>query len=418
MNKNKYILVKTNVDFINPQEEATYKDKSREKDKINDKNYLYKTEKKKQKKNLIMNMVKENIEEENNEENKDKNNINEEVLNINKDIEEKKEEDPVISHINLQGKILDDDIKNSSKLIIEEIDGNLFNGEKIEINASGMVGGRGKNDGFTIFGQKNINKEDKSDSNSKNNNENNLNNINNQKGESNFIFKPDFELNINENLFYPYIFAIYYKKEKNSYYIRAFSGKGSDNKILFIKLKNKCKFVLKQKELISAGDKIFQITPIENNCLEIIHLLRKKVNNNCHKEIFDGTKNKKVTLGRSKDCDFSFPKDKSFSRFQTTFEFDENKKEWSIVDGKENKSSTNGTWIFGTHSFLIKEEMIVEILSSKIKITEIKKENINDKVHDNNDFNEKNDEANNNKDNNEKNDIKENNENSEKNGNI
>ena len=151
MNKNKYILVKTNVDFINPQEEATYKDKSREKDKINDKNYLYKTEKKKQKKNLIMNMVKENIEEENNEENKDKNNINEEVLNINKDIEEKKEEDPVISHINLQGKILDDDIKNSSKLIIEEIDGNLFNGEKIEINASGMVGGRGKNDGFTIF---------------------------------------------------------------------------------------------------------------------------------------------------------------------------------------------------------------------------------------------------------------------------
>ena len=36
MNKNKYILVKTNVDFINPQEEATYKDKSREKDKIND----------------------------------------------------------------------------------------------------------------------------------------------------------------------------------------------------------------------------------------------------------------------------------------------------------------------------------------------------------------------------------------------
>ena len=37
-----------------------------------------------------------------------------------------------------------------------------------------------------------------------------------------------------------------------------------------------------------------------------------------------------------------------------------------------------GTWIFGTHSFLIKKEMIVEILNSKIKIKEKKNENIED----------------------------------------
>lgn len=82
---------------------------------------------------------------------------------------------------------------------------------------------------------------------------------------------------------------------------------------------------------------------------------------------------------------FLFPKDKSFSRFQTTFEYDDIKKEWSIIDGKEKKSSTNGTWIFGTHSFIIKNEMIVEILNSKIKIKEIKNENIGNNINNKND---------------------------------
>jgi hypothetical protein len=202
------------------------------------------------------------------------------------------------------------------------------------------------------------------------------------KNNDNCIFKPDFELNYPEVISYPYIFAIYYKKEDKSYYIRAFSGKGSDNKILFIKLKNGHKLKLKQKELISAGDTIFQITPVNDENLEIMHLSRKKVDG-INKKIFNGKKNKIVTLGRSKDCNFSFPKDKSFSRFQTTFEYDDIKKEWSIIDGFEKKSSTNGTWIFGTHSFVIENEMIVEILNSKIKIREIKNETKNENVENN-----------------------------------
>jgi hypothetical protein len=338
-----------------------------------------------------MSIVKENIEEENKDVNKDANNdinikdniednkndnkndntnnnidndINK-MPNINNDkIDEKKESDPIISHMNMQGNITEDEINNASKIILEEIDGNLFNGEKIEINAGGMVGGRGKKDGFTIFGQKSSG------------------NANNNSNEDKF--KPDFELNYSEYLPYPYIFTVYYKKEEKAYYIRAFSGKGSDNKILFIKLNNNDKFILKQKELISAGDAIFQISPINNNFLEIIHLKRKKnPNNTDNKLIFEGIKNKKVTLGRSKDCDFSFPKDKSFSRFQTSFVFDDDKKEWYIIDGKGDKSSTNGTWIFGTHSFLIENEMIIEVLNSKIKIKEIKKEENNENIQNN-----------------------------------
>ena len=379
--------MKTNIDLTNPHDDTNYKDKlnkSKEKDKNNnDKNYLLKTEKRNEKGNSIMNIVKENIEEENKEENKNNNEIN---IN-NENIDNKKEEDPLITYLNTQGKVPDEEINISPKLVLEEIDGNLFDGKTIEINAGGMVGGRGKKDGFTIFGNKNIKTEIKLDS--------NINNNNNQikdkeakdksKNNNNLLFKPDFELNYPELISYPYIFAIYYKKEDKSYYIRAFSGKGSDNKVLFIKLKNKHKLKLKQKELISAGDTIFQITPVNDENLEIMHLSRKKALDGIHKKLFNGKKNKIVTLGRSKDCDFSFPKDKSFSRFQTTFEYDDIKKEWSIIDGKEKKSSTNGTWIFGTHSFIIKNEMIVEILNSKIKIREIKNENIEKNINNEND---------------------------------
>ena len=377
------ILVKTNVDLINPQDDPNQKDKL-DKSKENDNNNnLLKTEKKEEQSNTLQNVIKEDIKEENKDGNIDKN-IN---CNNKEDIEEKKEEDDVISYLNSKGKLPENEIRNSSKLILEELDGNLFRGQKIEIDAGGMVGGRGKKDGFSIFGQNNSKKEKNSVENNKINNNNAINNseeVNLKKeNEKNHIFKNDFELNYPETLSYPYVFVIYYKKEEKSYYIRAFSGKGSDNKILFVRLKNENKLVLKQKELISVGDTIFQITPLANNHLEIIHLSKRKTLNNLNKQTFNGEKKKIITLGRSKDCDFSFPRDKSFSRFQTSFEFNEENKLWTIIDGKGNKSSTNGTWVFGTHSFLIKNEMIVEILNSKIKITEIKNDDIKES-HENN----------------------------------
>ena len=307
--------------------------------------------------NKIINEIKK-IEIENNEINSEKsinNNINK-INNINKKPniaeEEKNQEDPLITFITSNRKISDELIKNSSKLVLEEIEGKLFNDKNIEINAGGMVGGRNKKDGFTIFGQ------------------------NPEKSSNNDMFIPDLELNISNNInnnisinnfSLPYIFSIYYKIEDKCYYIRSYSGKGSDSKILFIKLRNKNKYIIKQKEIISAGSVIFQINPINDSELEIINLTYKKQN-----KIFDGNKQKLVTIGRHKECDFSFPKDKSFSRYQTSFEYDDNKKEWSIYDGKD-KDSTNGTWIFGTHSFKIKDEMIIEVLNSKIKIKEISK---------------------------------------------
>ena len=377
LNKHLKFLVKTNMDLQERQEEALDSNlKSKHIKEINSKNKeieeninnlkLEEFDEKNKEDKLVNNNI--NIVNNENEKNNNIDNINQnnkikikEIMrndnNINdinniyeikktKNIieEEKNPEDPLISHITSNRKISEELIKNSSKLILEEIEGKLFNEKIIEINAGGMVGGRNKKDGFTIFGQ------------------------NPEKSSNKDIFIPDLELNIlnNENNFsYPYIFTIYYKIEDKSYYIRAYSGKGSENKILFIKLRNKNKYILNQKELISAGSIIFQITPINESELEIINLTFRRNN-----KIFDGNKQKLVTIGRYKECDFSFPKDKSFSRYQTCFEYDSNTKKWSIIDGKD-KDSTNGTWIFGTHSFLIKNEMIVEILNSKIKIKEI-----------------------------------------------
>ena len=365
--------MKTNVDINSPQEEGIIKLKeshnNKEKDNENKNEEISKINNsiKNIDENEEKNKEDRNINNENNIENKnvdnediikEENNIRDIIKNVIE--EEKNEEDPLVTYITSNRKISDEEIKNSPKIFLEEIDGKLLDGKIIEINAGGMVNGRNKKDGFTIFGQKKIENSNSEILKQKEVNDNK--NI----GNDSDIFIPDYELNFSNYLAYPYIFSIYYKLEDKSYYIRAYCGKGSDNKILFIKLNNENKYIIKRKELISAGNIIFQATPLNNNCLEIINLTNRKHSNN--RRIFDGFNQKKITIGRHKECDFFFPKDKSFSRFQTTFIFDEEQKEWSVFDGKDNKGSTNGTWIFGIHSFLIKNEMIVEILNSKIKI--------------------------------------------------
>ena len=132
-------------------------------------------------------------------------------------------------------KITNNDIKDSSTLILEEKECNIFNGEKITINALGMVGGRGIGDGVTIFGS-NANSNQLEDS------------ANVNTGAS--ILKPDFLLNLKEKYQYPYVFMIYYEKDSKSYFIRPYSSKNNDNRILYIKLKNGYNLPLKQNQVL------------------------------------------------------------------------------------------------------------------------------------------------------------------------
>jgi hypothetical protein len=260
-------------------------------------------------------------------------------------------EDPILSYLNSNREISEEEIKSAPIIIIREESGNIFNNQTIKINAGGLIGGRNVKDGVAIFGLK------------KNNN--NISTIDNT---NNTLFTPDFYLNSDENLNYPYIFAVYFNRDKKNYHIRAYGGKDSDNRILFIKLTGKFSLPIKQKEIISAGNVIFQVTPIENNQIEITNISRKEESIE-HKQIFECDINRDITIGRDKNCDFSFVKEKSFSRIQTSFSFDKKNKYWVISDGSKVKSSTNGTWVFGTHSFEIKDEMLVEILTSKIKFS-------------------------------------------------
>ena len=280
----------------------------------------------------------DNAEKKEEEKNEDKKSNNENN-NENKDIEQ------INQIIDSNRRITNEDLKESSTLILEELDCNIFNGEKIKINGLGMEGGKGRNDGVTLFGTA----KDEVDDNSNK--------------------TIDCVLNLNQKYNYPYIFTIYFNKETKSYFILPYSGKNNDNRILYIKLTNGYNLPIKQKEVISAGNIFFQITPLENNNLEIVNLSKQNLSV-IPKQTYDASSKKEVTIGRNKDCDFSFPNNKSFSRIQTTFEFDEENQEWVIIDGSRTKSSTNGTWVFCTHSFPVKDKMIFEVLSKRVQIHE------------------------------------------------
>ena len=293
-------------------------------------------------------------EKENKEEVKEEKNENNNINN-----NENKDKEDINQIVDLERIIKDNEFPDVPTLILEEVECNLLNGQKIKIKAQGMIGGRGVNDGVSLFG---------SPSNLSQSENNNFNIILNSSTNAN-ILKLDFVLNLKEKYNYPYIFMIYFKRETKSYFIRSYSGKNNDNRIIYIKLTNGYSLPLKQKEIILAGNVIFQVKPLENNVLEITNLSNPDLSNT-PKQTFNASSKKEVTIGRNKDCDFAFPNNKSFSRLQTTFEFDEENQEWVIIDGSKVKSSTNGTWAFCTHSFPVKNKMIVEILSNRIQISE------------------------------------------------
>ena len=205
-------------------------------------------------KNIINEKEKEEEKEkekENEKKNEEKEKIKENLTNnlyLNKNENEKeKEKDPALHIIVSHREISIEEETKAGILIIKEEEGNILHGKELKIKASGMEGGRGKKDGVTIFG---------------------IDNNNNK-------FIPDFILNCQEQIDYPYIFAIYYQKETQNYFIRSYSGINTDKKILYIKLNENYNLPLKEKEILTAGNFIFQINLLEDNKIEIINLSRR-----------------------------------------------------------------------------------------------------------------------------------------------
>lgn len=250
-----------------------------------------------------------------------------------------------MNYINSNREITNEEVSQAPIVTLTEEEGNIFNGKEVKINASGLIGGRNSRDGVSLFGFVPTKKE---------------------------TFKNDFELNCPSavvNNVYPFVFAIYYQRETKNYFIRAYSGKGSDNRFFFVKLDNNYDLPIKQKEIFYSGNILFQaVSGQDGRVLEISSVSNDNEQANINKK-FDTSSIKEVTIGRDSKCTFAFPKDKSFSRTQTTFFYDENNKHWVMMDGSKMKSSTNGTWVFGLHSFVIKDQMIIEILRMRVKLS-------------------------------------------------
>ena len=248
-----------------------------------------------------------------------KGNINKPNLNINETFEE-------------------DEIDLIPKLILSDLNGELFKGKIIKIDAKGCLNGlRGKRDMKTYFGI--------------NNNKNIMNDV---------ILYID-----KEDLKGKQIFLIYYDKIRTHYYI---SNLMKENKFLYIKIYYE--FILKNKQLyyFVFGKIISLITLKENDDINITIYNKNSLNT----EYTFHIENSPIIIGREK-CLIEI-NNNSISRIHCTIFYHENKGKWYLNDGNgKGKHSTHGTWlIINENEFEINssyDKYEIKLFSSSFSIT-------------------------------------------------
>ena len=248
-----------------------------------------------------------------------KGNINKNNLNINESFEE-------------------DEIDLIPKLILSDLNGELFKGKIIKIDAKGCLNGlRGKRDMKTYFG------------------------INNNKQIINdvilYIDKDDLKGK--------QIFLIYYDKIRTHYYI---SNLMKENKFLYIKIYYE--FILTNKQLyyFVFGKIISLITLKENDDINITIYNKNSLNT----EYTFHIENSPIIIGREK-CLIEI-NNNSISRIHCTIFYHENKGKWYLNDGNgKGKHSTHGTWlIINENEFEINssyDKYEIKLFSSSFSIT-------------------------------------------------
>ena len=78
-----------------------------------------------------------------------------------------------------------------------------------------------------------------------------------------------------------------------------------------------------------------------------------------------GQKNKNITIGRGKNCNIIL-NNLSYSRIQCSIILENNF--WYIIDGDNEKESTNGTWIFINWDYEIEDDFIFRIGQNIIQV--------------------------------------------------
>lgn len=281
-------------------------------------------------------------------------------------------------------------VKNNYSLLINDLEGSLLNNENLKMKISGLENSlRKKEDGVAFFGY---------ESNS----------------ESSTLLS-DYNMNKEKISEFPYklpnpIFAIYFDQLEGEYYIKSCKNKqlsdnNYDNKsknslniqdLSFLLLKVSKPFILKRKELLVIGGGILIEVDVHGKDLYITRLPFGK-NNTKESFSFTADSNSLITIGRGKDCTIKID-DNSLSKVNLTFKFSKmtietmhtidavNKKRtiekfiesgyknttivrfWEVYDGSTSKASTNGIWLFLTHSYIIYDGVVLKLGKNKIQI--------------------------------------------------
>ena len=274
--------------------------------------------------------------------------------------------------------ITEEEISSTPKLRITGIPEKFFNKKEIIINAAGILKENylfSKNNN-NIHGISNSKKYISNNSLTNNDIQSNSNkiplyekkgisffgqNLNNKN--SNII-----SINYNREKFNIYnkteiFFYIYYIRETKKYCL-----KPNNNSIIFLKLKPKCGYPIKQEEFFCFGSIILMIRRNKsgfNNCLSIDY----NQENFIFKDEDYINSNKYIKIGRGKNCDIIIDNKKNISRVNAIIKYNCKLEEWEIYDGdKNNKESLNGVYILLRNKYEINDDCEFEFLGQRFKI--------------------------------------------------
>ena len=269
--------------------------------------------------------------------------------------------------------ITDEEILSSPKLKILGNPIDFFYGKEILINAAGVMEERNIqhnnnshiNLSTNIF-PSNYNLEIQSNSIKLSTNENKGIVYFGQKNDN--INKNFIGINYNRKKFSDYnkiniFFYIYYLRETKKYYLNP-----NNDSIMFLKIKPKTPFRIKQGEYLSIDNAILILQRHKsgfNNYLSIDYNQESFIfkdeeyinNNNC------------IKIGRDKSCDIIIENRKSISRLNVMIKYNYKDEEWDIYDGDEyNKESLNGVRILVKNQIEINEDCEIEFLGQRFEI--------------------------------------------------
>ena len=261
---------------------------------------------------------------------------------------------------------------------MKDLEGCILKSNTLEISYLGLVNSlRKKEDGIVYFGC------DHSEGNTYQND-----------------FLCDYYINseyLNLKVINP-VFTIYFNQEYDQYFIKNNTAKEQSSLIL---LKLHKPIILNRKELLAIGDLLVEVENIKKKLyIRILHGKEKE----CKNYEFDPEQSNLVTLGRDKSNSVSID-NKSLSKVSITFkyimtnikdleknsyasnskriiskfiesDFSENSiiRFWEIHDGSLKKQSTNGVWMFLSHSFSIYDGLIMKLGKTKTIFNIVTKE--------------------------------------------